>query len=278
MRNKIKLKFEIMANTTINQRIGEMIKYFTNGNKSAFAKSVGVSNQSLGEIVGARQSAPSFAALQKIALAYPTVYLRWLLLGEYEMIQSIEDTIGQRLEEEAHEVENRVAKRLNRLKKGELSTSIIETNDAIVWQLRKEEEVARMDVAHSYESEQEAVETKRQKKLAGHTDFTNIDTALAQKLKECHKSEAVYREVVRRRIRAELARSGFNTNSLTAIYKLGNEPENGHLNDGLLATRLKVSSEAAEKLVKSGKIRATYIDGEGYRISEYSVREFLEGR
>ena len=47
----------------MSERIAQMVEHFHKGNKSAFAKAVGISNQSLGEIVGARQSAPSFTAL-----------------------------------------------------------------------------------------------------------------------------------------------------------------------------------------------------------------------
>jgi hypothetical protein len=70
----------------VSERIAQMVDYFHKGNKSAFAKAVGISNQSLGEIVGARQSAPSFAALQKMLTAFPEVRMEWLVMGKGEML------------------------------------------------------------------------------------------------------------------------------------------------------------------------------------------------
>ncbi|GAB3637276.1 hypothetical protein GCM10027422_28660 [Hymenobacter arcticus] len=73
---------------SVSERIAQMVEHFHKGNKSAFAKAVGISNQSLGEIVGARQSAPSFAALQKMLTAFPEVRMEWLVMGKGEMLAS----------------------------------------------------------------------------------------------------------------------------------------------------------------------------------------------
>ena len=78
---------EILPEDTVNGRINELVNLFSQGNKSAFAKAVGISNQSLGEIVGRRQSAPSFAALQKIFVAFPQVRMQWLILGHGQMLE-----------------------------------------------------------------------------------------------------------------------------------------------------------------------------------------------
>lgn len=43
---------------------------------------------------------------------------------------------------------------------------------------------------------------------------------------------------------------------------------------GLLVHRLNSSNEAVEKRVESGKIRASHLDGECYRITEPAVRVF----
>ncbi|RZK29118.1 MAG: hypothetical protein EOO61_21135 [Hymenobacter sp.] len=77
-----------MNKSTVNERIAIMINNFAKGNKSAFAKAVGISNQSLGEIVGARQSLPSFPALQKIISAFPQVRIEWLVMGKGEMLKA----------------------------------------------------------------------------------------------------------------------------------------------------------------------------------------------
>jgi transcriptional regulator with XRE-family HTH domain len=72
--------------TTVNERIVILIKELTKGNKSEFARLIGISNQSLSEIVGSRQSAPSFATLQKLFIAFPQVSMPWLILGKEAMI------------------------------------------------------------------------------------------------------------------------------------------------------------------------------------------------
>lgn len=77
-----------MEQSTVNQRIKILVDTFSAGNKSAFAKRVGISNQSLGEIVGQRHSSPSFPALQKLLKAFPQLCTDWLLLGEGPMLKS----------------------------------------------------------------------------------------------------------------------------------------------------------------------------------------------
>jgi len=261
-----------MEQTTVNQRIEQLVEHFCHGNKSAFAKAIGISSQGLGEIIGGRQSAPSFAALQKIAVAYPSVSVHWLVLGEGSMLEITDDGLAQELEEHADEIESELAKQL---KKGELSAAISDSSTSSLWELKESEEAARIELTQSLESVLEARRARYKKEKSGDTDFAAVDKSLAQKQELLLMQEAKYVEAVRRRIRAERALLGYNTSSLTAIYKLGDEPEKGSLYDGLLAKRLGISSKAAEELVKSGKIRATYIDGEGYRISEHSVRVFL---
>jgi len=73
---------------SVNQRIAELVQYYKKGDKSAFAKAVDISNQSLGAILGSRQSTPSLAALQKIGVALPQVRMDWLVLGEGDMMQT----------------------------------------------------------------------------------------------------------------------------------------------------------------------------------------------
>jgi phage repressor protein C with HTH and peptisase S24 domain len=79
-----------MEQTTINERIKSLVDYFSQGNKSAFARAAGISNQSLSEIIGQRGNAPSFSALQKIAQSFPDIREAWLLLGQGEMLKSEE--------------------------------------------------------------------------------------------------------------------------------------------------------------------------------------------
>jgi len=79
-----------MEQGSVNERIKMLVEHFAKGNKSAFARAVGISNQSLAEILGARQSAPSFAALQKILTAFPQVRMEWFVFGRVPMLQDEE--------------------------------------------------------------------------------------------------------------------------------------------------------------------------------------------
>jgi hypothetical protein len=83
---------------TVNERIKILVDQLASGNKSSFARSIGISNQSLGEIIGGRQSAPSFAALQKIFMSFPQVRMEWLILGSGSMLHTNEALSGKTLD------------------------------------------------------------------------------------------------------------------------------------------------------------------------------------
>ena len=74
--------------TTVNERIGLMVNHFTGGNKSAFAKLAIINNQSLAEILGGRQSAPSFETLQKLINTFPDVSVEWIMTGRGSMLRN----------------------------------------------------------------------------------------------------------------------------------------------------------------------------------------------
>lgn len=263
-----------MSENTVNQRIKDMLNHFAKGNKSAFAKAVGISNQSLGEIVGGRQNAPSFVALQKIALAYPSVSLHWLVLGEGPMFELTDNDPAYKLELFASEVADKIEEMVE---SGELSPAAAELttgypSEENIFYLRQNEEVERAGLIDAIENERKAVRrlTSAGKVLtaAGVEELATLEAVR-------RATEQEYVAATRDRMRAERARWGYETNSVHSIYKLGVEHDREALYGGLLSTRLNISSESAERLVKSGKIRATYIDGEGYRITEQAVRTFL---
>lgn len=73
--------------TSINDRIQIIIDTVYNGNKSMFAKAIGVTPSLVDGIVGKRQSAPSFKVLCDI---YTIVNVNpdWLLLGDGNMFDN----------------------------------------------------------------------------------------------------------------------------------------------------------------------------------------------
>ena len=70
--------------TTVNQRINFLINEFENGNKSDFAKKLGIKSGVVGDWIGGRLNNPSYDALLKILGAYPSVNTDWLILGRGE--------------------------------------------------------------------------------------------------------------------------------------------------------------------------------------------------
>ena len=70
---------------TIKDRFDLLINHYADGNKSLFARKIGVANTVIENIVGKRKGNPSFQVLQKIALTLDSVNLRWLIIGSGEI-------------------------------------------------------------------------------------------------------------------------------------------------------------------------------------------------
>lgn len=72
---------------TINERFQAIIDSLFSGNKSAFAKVVGVSPTVIENVVGIRKGNPSFEVLNKIC-ANANISEAWILSGEGEMLKT----------------------------------------------------------------------------------------------------------------------------------------------------------------------------------------------
>jgi hypothetical protein len=70
-----------MDQLSINERINNLIKKFSNGKKKDFANSIELPESTLSGIVGTRGSTPGADILQKILIKYPNVNAEWLILG-----------------------------------------------------------------------------------------------------------------------------------------------------------------------------------------------------
>ncbi|PJJ59412.1 hypothetical protein [Hymenobacter chitinivorans] len=77
---------------SINQRIAVLVDLKAKGNKSSFARHIGVAPSVVSDILGGRKNKPGFDILNKIASAYSDVNTSWLLLGEGEIFTSGGDT------------------------------------------------------------------------------------------------------------------------------------------------------------------------------------------
>lgn len=71
----------------VGERIAEIIRHY-NLNKNAFAKKIGLSDNSLiSRIVNDHKRGISLELIQRIAIGFPDVNLKWFILGKGEMIE-----------------------------------------------------------------------------------------------------------------------------------------------------------------------------------------------
>jgi len=71
--------------TTINQRIEQIIEKYAKGNTRQFANSIEVTPTSFANYVGKRQSKPGYDVLKSILETYPKLSSEWLIHGTGEM-------------------------------------------------------------------------------------------------------------------------------------------------------------------------------------------------
>lgn len=71
---------------TINERFERIINALYNGNKRAFATSIGVSATVVENVVGKRQGKPSYDVLVAVC-ACANISAHWLLTGEGDMLR-----------------------------------------------------------------------------------------------------------------------------------------------------------------------------------------------
>jgi hypothetical protein len=70
----------------IKERYDALIVHFSGGNKSAFAKKIKVGDTVIQNIIGKRQTNPSFEVLEKTIFAFENLNADWLLTGRGEML------------------------------------------------------------------------------------------------------------------------------------------------------------------------------------------------
>jgi transcriptional regulator with XRE-family HTH domain len=76
------------AEDVVYQRLTLVVNSLENGNQAEFARRIGVRSGVVGDMFGKRRNKPSFDVLAKIVSAYPQLRVKWLLLGEGEMLES----------------------------------------------------------------------------------------------------------------------------------------------------------------------------------------------
>lgn len=74
---------------SINERVQKIIDDLYSGNQRAFSGAIGVTASVIGNIVGKRQSSPSFELIEKIIYSIEDISIEWLLTGRGEMLRKI---------------------------------------------------------------------------------------------------------------------------------------------------------------------------------------------
>lgn len=72
----------------ISDRIEALITHFCKGNKSLFAKKIGVTPSVIGNITGERKGNPSFEVIQKTLDAFASVSPDWFILDRGPMLRA----------------------------------------------------------------------------------------------------------------------------------------------------------------------------------------------
>lgn len=70
-----------METQTINERIQKIVDELFNGNKAAFAKTIGKAPTTIANILGARQTTPSSDFIESIGNSIENINLLWLMTG-----------------------------------------------------------------------------------------------------------------------------------------------------------------------------------------------------
>jgi hypothetical protein len=241
-----------MANSTVNERIMNLVQVLSKGNKSAFSKAAGISNQSLAEILGKRQSAPSFSALQKI-------HMEWLIMGKGEMLKTTEvesEVSAQELEEAIQHIwtnqfiiRNEIGTEL------QTPSRILEMEEAIKWSIR---------TINRYEAETESL-VKSGASEADIIKHKSLRADFEAILSQSQESLAIERKAVL------LA----NQEVSSRAYRINGQPDITRPYGGLLTYRLGISAQLARQLVSTGRIEIAPVPDEEYCITEDAVRTFM---
>lgn len=236
-----------------------LVNFLSKGNKSAFSKSVGISNQSLAEILGKRQSAPSFSALQKIFVAFPQIRMEWLVLGEGEMLRNAAEK-PELSTQDLGEVIRHIGTNQTLIRK-EIGTElrapnrISELEEQIAWSIR---------AVIKYEKEIDILTEQGDDIELVHIRALKADNESF--IASCQVSLAIEREAVRM-MRQETA---------SWLYRLDGPVDITKPYGGLLSYRLGISTQLVRQLLSAGKILADSTSNNEACISENAVRTFIQ--
>lgn len=140
--------------STVSQRIEALVDFFTKGNKSAFARLIGVSPQAVHDYVSGRKGDPSFSVINKLATAFPQLRIEWLLTGIGSMLKGSGPNTTQ------HGIDNKdtVDEEIEAIAQQQLSVALVAyrvsagllLNEAAQYLGVPEDQLARIEAGEEY--------------------------------------------------------------------------------------------------------------------------------
>lgn len=80
-----------MEQTTVQQRIRQIIDVCYGGNITAMSKATFISRTTISSVIGEKEVSPGYDIIKKIAdISSPKISLEWLITGEGSMLKSVE--------------------------------------------------------------------------------------------------------------------------------------------------------------------------------------------
>lgn len=249
---------------TVHERIEKLIYHFTKGNRTAFGKETDILPGVLSSIVSGRLSKPSFEALQKILTGYPSINPTWLLFGQGPMLVG---EVAPSLEPAAMEYNPQpftsdVANEILVMVKQAVSEQvkqIISGQQLMRIQFNEQVLLSRGEDINWLNQEAQSIKTRK--------------ASMAGQVSEADEARLVMIEDAI----ALLKKSDLENDGLLhpLSYSIDSELIDNKPFSGSLAKRLGVSEDVARRLVTEHKIASIHIGGQGYNISEKSVRQYL---
>jgi hypothetical protein len=255
---------EIESQQSINQRINFLIDHFERGNKSAFGRRVDMRSGVVGDLVGGRLNKPSYEAIVKILSAYPSISTDWLILGRGPMIRddAQEATVETQPTQLNELIKQAVTSEIIRYRLEKLPVDI----DSSVSSISRELVLVRESLDKLKEEEAKVKQSYKSEM---------IEKELSRISADKHKLRNELKGLIEIRDKAIGDRELLINETKSVLYKVTGLPESSKPFGGLLPYRLGISEQAAIQLITAKKLRAVEIEGEGYRVSELAVREFL---
>lgn len=256
---------------SVNQRIKFLIDDYEKCSQKYFAEKINVSPSAISSLFSKRENKPGLEMLQKIAIAYPEVGLDWLLIGRGPMLknekakQMKESPVSaESLEASEGAIDHVFNHQASRYHvDGQVSPAMAERHDIISSELRflsnRIAELAAKGHNLMVIKQKTAEQDRAYNEINDeYLNLIEIQRHKRSELKTLRQMEINAMQEVK-----------------STIYRIGGAEDMSKPFGGLLPHRLDISEANAQNLVASGLIRAVFIEGEGYRVSEQAVCEYL---